>query len=612
MNQSTHGLEGRRRQAADALLRLVSRDELRELGTHLGVPDVGVDSVLDHLARLPRFQALSIVLTIAEPTLRMLREVLTYLESRGVATRTTGCALVLADPVQGQQYRIDLTPQEVGAISAWTSKSTKRLRDDSFGEALADWRSLTSPWRRLLQRARPNVQEGDLDVVETYIAMRSGSTEPVYERDRDLTDHSAQGVLHVLLNRVMELADLLERLPAPERPPSCQALLQEMRDLIRIAGRDVFRADLRRRRRGYPSTHSPARGVANQRALLRYVDQRFLDTLDRLAEDLYLLADLLAGDHLFDVLGIDVWTSRPQLYEVWLLVSVLSWFEARGYRIELLKIEPGQGGRLEWRLAYAKDLTPCARVRGGQLKDGGIYYQLYRESGDMPDLCLLPEPSTAAKPYWAIDAKHSEMGSYALAAYRATATRYRHSFGADLSLVVEYFARPELVEASQNPLHFETGVFLVTDASPEGRGLPIALNLLHSLHPPLACAVLCIDLSDSFRQRAVAALTRARARLRSAGSSSLDSFVCFADRAATRTGMKAFVDGDVDNPPNLGDVASVGRGTQLPPVINELRALVARTSVSELVLVSDGAFSGTGDALHVLAGELGIPVTLCS
>lgn len=39
-------------------VRLVSRDELRKLATHLATPDVGVESVTDHLAQLPRFQAL--------------------------------------------------------------------------------------------------------------------------------------------------------------------------------------------------------------------------------------------------------------------------------------------------------------------------------------------------------------------------------------------------------------------------------------------------------------------------------------------------------------------------------------------------------------------------
>jgi hypothetical protein len=613
MNSSISGLEGRRREAAEALLRLLSRAELRELATRLAAEAVSVEAVAARLARLPRFQALGIALSIADPTLRMLRDVLSYLEFHGVAARTTGCALLLADPVQGSEYRVDLSPQEVGAISSWTPKSRKNLRDESFCEALADWRSLSDNWRRLLQKARPYILRGDLDVVETYINARAGHPDPVYEPDRDLTDRSAQDVLRVLMGRVEELAGLLEKLPTTESPTACQVLLREMRDLIRVAQREVLAEETHRRGAGYRSRRqSSACDVPDRRSLLRYVDQRFLDTFDRLAEDLYLLADLLEGDQLLDILGVHIWTSRPQLYEVWLLTSVLSWLEGRGYRIELLKMEQGQEGRSEWRLAYAKDSTPCAQVRGGALKDAAIFYQLYRPSGDMPDLCLIPEPTSTTKPLWAIDAKHSEAGAYSLSAYRATAERYRQSFGADLSLVVEYFPRADLVDPPTNPIQFGTGAVLVTDAAPGRSGLPLALDFLEAIHPPVATAVLCIDLSQSFRSRVNAALYRARANLRSRGATVLDSFVCFADTATTSTGMRAFMGGDVDNLSLLENIAPLGDGTQLLPLINEIRALADGTTIAELLLVSDAVFSDASSAVDTLAAEFGTPVRLWS
>src|SRR5258708_30029357 len=120
MNESALGLEERRRKAAESLLRLVSGEELGKLATQLAADEVSAESVASRLALLPRFQALGITLSLADPTVRMLRDVLSYLERRGVAARTTGCALLLADPVQGQQHRIDLTPQEVGALASWT------------------------------------------------------------------------------------------------------------------------------------------------------------------------------------------------------------------------------------------------------------------------------------------------------------------------------------------------------------------------------------------------------------------------------------------------------------------------------------------------------------
>lgn len=55
-------------------------------------------AVIERLATLPRYQALAVLLRTATPTVLMLRDILHFLERHGVSARTTGCALVLADP----------------------------------------------------------------------------------------------------------------------------------------------------------------------------------------------------------------------------------------------------------------------------------------------------------------------------------------------------------------------------------------------------------------------------------------------------------------------------------------------------------------------------------
>lgn len=51
------------------------------------------------------------------------------------------------------------------------------------------------------------------------------------------------------------------------------------------------------------------------------------------------LASLAEADAYLDALRADIWSSRPQLFEVWVLVSILGWLERRGYAVELLKLE---------------------------------------------------------------------------------------------------------------------------------------------------------------------------------------------------------------------------------------------------------------------------------
>ena len=605
-SQSPSGLEARRREAAEALLKLVSRDELHELATRISSELSTAESVAVRMAKLPRFRALGIVLTIAEPTLRMLRDILSYLETHGVAARTTGCALLLADPVQGHEYRLDLSPQEVGAIASWTPKSRKILRDESFSEALVDWNSLRTNWERLLQAARPRTRRGNLNVVQSYITRRD-----VYRRDRDLTEHSAMDALRTLVTQVEHLIELLAKLPERERPRSCEVLLRDMRELTRAAQRDVLGEDAPARRGAQDGTRLvrlPLPGSQERRNLLRHVDQRFLDTFDRLAEDLYLLADLLDGGTIFDILGANIWTSRPQLYEVWLLVTILNWLEDRGYHVELLKVERAQGDSPTWRLAYARESDPCARVVGGALDDGALYYQLYRKSGGMPDLCLFPGVIDISRPLWAIDAKHSDAGSYTLATYRRTAERYQESFGARLSLVVEYFPRTDIVDPNSNPIHVRPGAIFVADAAPGCVGISLLFNVLSTIHPPVGSVVVCIDLSESFRSRMNAALGRARNDLRNERALVSDTFLCFAQNAVTRTGISAFIDGSVDTPSLPTDVV-LGGDTCLGPLVAELRVLIRATPVSRILLVSDLGFSDSSEVLKTLIEEFHVPVS---
>lgn len=152
--------------------------------------------------------------------------------------------------------------------------------------------------------------------------------------------------------------------------------------------------------------------------------------------------ELARGDRIFDLIQADLWNSRPQLFEVWLLTSLLRWLSDRGYELQLLKLSTQPSGRCEWRLPYPKDAEPCARL-SGRPDAGSVYFQRYRP-GDMPDICFIPESGSDAQPLWVVDAKHSDARGYGLSHYSRTATRYGASHGIRLSAFLEYFPRPNL------------------------------------------------------------------------------------------------------------------------------------------------------------------------
>src|SRR5215469_12208578 len=179
------------------------------------------------------------------------------------------------------------------------------------------------------------------------------------------------------------------------------------------------------------------------------------------------------------MLSLNVWSARPQLYEVWLPTHILKWLAGRGYRVQLLRSSSESRG-VRWNLAYAKDTEPCARITGLGEEVSYLFYQLYQPSGDMPDLCLLSDSEPGSPRIWSVDAEHSQVKSYSRRAYKTTAERYRDSFGSPLSICSEYFPR---VEFHGNPISFSPGALLVHDCRPGGAGLALLLEMLAGCHP---------------------------------------------------------------------------------------------------------------------------------
>jgi hypothetical protein len=413
------------------------------------------------------------------------------------------------------------------------------------------------------------MEQGDLDVVQSCIEKRT-----VYEQNYR-KDSDAQKVLGYYLSQVAAFRSRLETVDQDTLPSEIQSIMRDSRKLLTACD------SAGPRRRSWRSESPPER--PSERLLPHYVPPRFVSDFDKFLEDLHLLADLIQGEGLFDLLRLDIWSSRPQLYEVWVMLSILGWIEGQGYRVELRRaVDSPNKAPFEWDLAYSRDSRPCATVfDSSSTPVGHLFYQLYRPSGDMPDISMLKETDPFSAPVWSVDPKHSPRRGYALTDYRRTAERYRDSFGAKLSLVAECFPRPW-----SNPTDFGDGAKLFVDCNPSGSGLPLLLAELQTFHPPTAQWLLCIDFSSSFADRRDGALQRLRGRVRASGEECrfVKEYVCFAGNAVSvRATQTWLTDGTLEDP-------GVKGGTSFAPLYRVIGKVVKALRVQRVVLVTDGEF----------------------
>ena len=265
------------------------------------------------------------------------------------------------------------------------------------------------------------------------------------------------------------------------------------------------------------------------------------------------------------------------------MLSVLRWVEAQGYKVQLRRAKAALNeAPFEWDLAYSRDSRPCATVFESPTRPTGhLFYQLYRPSGDMPDISMLKGAEASSAPIWSLDPKHSPRGGYGIADYRRTAERYRDSFGAKLSLIAECFPRPW-----SNPTDFGNGAKLFVDCNPSGSGLPLLLAELQTFHPSKARWLLCIDFSSSFADRRDGALQELWSRLRASGEEQrfVEEYIYFAGNAVSIRSTTSWLTHET-----LEDMGLKG-GTSFAPLYAVIATWIKSTRVEKVVLVTDGKF----------------------
>jgi hypothetical protein len=290
----------------------------------------------------------------------------------------------------------------------------------------------------------------------------------------------------------------------------------------------------------------------------------------RFVEDILSLSDLEESDAVVDLLRMDLFRKRPQLYELWILVAILGFMRRAGYKAEMLSLRTTESGRVVWNLNYSKSETAVARLfRSSDSSEYFLFYQLFRPGtsrDDMPDVALMPSDSAGGQPIWIMDPKHSERGGYALGDYEEVGLRYHRTFAPQRTWIVEYFPRPDL--GTDNPLSFAADVELIRDVSPGGAGYACLFARLQELHGcPAIATMAVVDVSGSFVSNLQSVKGDLR-RLAAEGIVLSDDIVWFADRAACTSGcLKALEEDTLRPPPDLGG------GTRFGPAVDLLEGV---------------------------------------
>ncbi|KJS39403.1 MAG: hypothetical protein VR70_08190 [Rhodospirillaceae bacterium BRH_c57] len=467
------------------LLDLLSNEAWKRLAKELGVPE-GTDritvlhdpSLIDH--KISRTMLVERVLEERGPAVSMLAEALSFLESHGVAARSTSNVATLPG------LEKDLGPQQRRILTEWNDAARRRLKRDDRLEKM--WQTASDALDELLEHCSEQSSGKWRDRRGSgYFTRMEGEVQ--YHED-------AVTLLHDLV------ANIQASLPDTLEDEFLERIAEKCSDLVLLCD------DL-------------SSGQPSGRVCINDFDGA-TDAVRRLIEGLRLIADLLETEGgLADLLEIGVFRNLPQLYELWLLCFILHTLEEAGYPVEL-----GQVGDVErrrvWNLKFAQARVPVACIG----ERAWVFFQFKSENtATMPDISIFNNKSGTGEAIAVFDAKFSEKHGYGASAYRNTIEKYSCLKGRQA--VLEYEDRGDLKP--------QANVFY--GVRPQTPGADRLKMELFCAFARTNRALAVIDCSPSFREGLPGALKRI---LELSEEDILqDQYVTFGRKAETRPDLKA-------------------------------------------------------------------------
>jgi hypothetical protein len=503
--------------------------------------------------------------TLSRP-MTMLAEVAEFLEQSDVRARTTASVISLAE-------NIKITPQQLNYAISWaknTRPSALSQRDleveyQRFVKPfLLDVRRKAAPQKT----SRPRLNRRLLHLGAVYQQIEK------CEYSRKALDEFGQ-MLQLLGNALS--------ITVPSEDPADFPVLGELR---------VLEKQLTRELKNFQSEVNSA--STSLEVWSAEVDPRVRERFKIFIEAIAFLHERTPAKALAQLLRLDVFRHRPQLYEMWVMCTILKTLRDGGCEVRLLEVTSDGSSDRVWNLKYAKAARPVAEIT----EDGTsmfLFYQLFRrrQKGDMPDISLWRESIAETSPLWIVDPKFSEKGGYSMSSYVSTAQRYMDQFRpSEFSCVLEYFPRPDI----------GTDPRVILNVAPQGAGLPTFRQLLKRVHGLASQTMAMLDLSGSYADDILAVAPRLR-RLVAEGELS-DTCILFAESATVCESLTEASTQGFDK-----ELRALGGGSKIMPALAIAGEFSAKSDAQAFILLTDGDF-GDGTMEAVLDSKLNIALTL--
>ena len=506
------------------------------------------------------------VLALRTATLQMLGDVLAFLIGQNTAARTTGSLLVLDGVAIG--------PQQVEAALKWSARAPGRHATETWEMLRNRFSDDIEPlFDKIRRYGDVDISRREEDVVDVAIRTMTGGSPHIGRTVTVEYDKDGLNLREEYLEKLAHLSECLQGLKQDVPSEDAGWLVSEIEELTRTE-----KAALNESHRAIQL----ADDVSNPLGYHDITDEDH-EEWKRFVEDVLFLSDVEASTSVVDVLRLDLFRNRPQLYELWILVTIINFLRHRGHAVELLALATSAEGRLHWNLNYAKASQPVAKfVNHLDGSTSFLFYQLFRSGSSrdaMPDIALLPSALPNDRPIWVADPKHSERRGYSPRDYETVARRYHATFQPLHTWIIEYYPGADVL--------FDKGVELLTEVAPGRPGLAKFIARLREVHGTPAEVMAVIDVSGSFERKFDKVRADLATRL-AAGEALSNEAIWFSDNAMLSSGIiQALQNGTLSRPPDI-----VSAGTRFEPVVELLKRLRAEGRAPvELRIYTDGGFA---------------------
>ncbi|REG59657.1 hypothetical protein B0G80_2426 [Paraburkholderia sp. BL6669N2] len=478
----------------------------------------------------------------------MLAEVAAFLGQGDVRARTTASVISLAD-------NIKIRPQQLDYAISWTENTRPSAQVRTNLEV--EYRSFVKP---LLLKVRNNAAPQKRS--RTRLNRRQLHLGAVFQQI-ETCEYSREALAE--FGQILRLVGnaLSDSVPGEESEDF--PVLGELRILQKRLSSDLQK---------FESEVDSA--FRSRETWSDTIDSRASERLRIFIESIAFLHERTPAKELAQLLRLDVIRHRPQLYEVWVMCTILKTLRDGGCDVRLLEVTSDENSDRLWNLKYAKASRPVAEIA----KDGTslfLFYQLFRrhQKGDMPDISLWRDNTAQTSPVWIVDPKFSEKGGYSMSSYVSTAQRYMDQFRpSDFSCVLEYFPRPDIGTDSR----------VILDVAPQGAGLSPLRRLLKQVHGLVSRTVAILDLSGSYAGNILAIASRLR-RLVAEGAL-LDTCILFAGSATVCESLIEASTREFDK-----ELRALGSSSNIMPALAIAKELSTLHDTRAFVLLSDGSFN---------------------